>query len=161
MTTSKKNVHLAMYEVLPAKDKATIENYVCQCQQEGKGLKQIRKDIGNALRNLKKQVGSAVLKEIIVPVVIGKLKEKTGLTGEINVQGDGANYHGLRLDDIEDLQGVEPISLTRSSTSKPKSQKSKRKPRFAKGSPEAKEYMANLRAKRVQKQLNEVAQSVK
>jgi hypothetical protein len=92
----------------------------------GEGIKEIMKKIGTVLGPIAKEVGSKVLKEIIIPLIIKEGKKRTGLS-----EGSGSEGSGL---------GVAGGALKLAGQGKKK--------KYVKGSAAMKEKMAKLRAMR-------------
>ena len=64
---------------LPASRKIAVKKYCRTCQQQGDGVTDILKKIGNFLGPIAKDVGPKVLKEFIIPLLLKKAKEHYGV----------------------------------------------------------------------------------
>lgn len=96
---------------LTANDKKKIKSICDECHMKGEGIGDVIKKVKEYLISIGKTVGPIVLKEIVMPYLVKKGKEKMGLGLKLAGQGKGV-----------------------------------KKPHMVKGSQEAKDHMAKLRA---------------
>ena len=80
------------------KQKIGLKKYCCACQHNGDGIKEIIQRVRAKLTPLipfLKQIGEPVLKEVIIPMIIKKSKEKMGLG--LSLAGSGKHGGALKL----------------------------------------------------------------
>ena len=124
---------------LPAHRHSVIEKECRACSQKGEGVKKIMKKIGDFLGPIAKEVGPVVLRELVLPFLLIKSKQSIGLPVAIpgtvaTVKKGGA----LKLAG----QGISPAGAGVVLAGQGKSSRPK------KGSQEAKDRMAKIRAMR-------------
>lgn len=103
---------------LTANDKKKIKSICDECHMKGEGVSEVLQRVKDYLINIGKTVGPVILKDLIVPYLVKKAKEKMGMGLKLAGQGKNKKVKG---------KGV-------------------KKPHMVKGSQEAKDHMAKLRA---------------
>ena len=128
----------AILKGIPAAQKKAVREHVRKLHQSGSGVMDILKSVSNFLGPIISQVGPTVLKEFIIPFI---KKQMSGNGVELpGSSGQGICHSscgsGLKLAGQGD---VKPVRVKKS--------------RLVKGSQEAKDHMAKLRAMRKPKKI--------
>lgn len=119
---------------------------------QGLGMKEITKRIKDVLGPIAKEIGPVVLKELILPYIVKKGKEQLGLPGRgVNLPGQGTSLPGQGITLTPSGGGTNPaggtLKLAGQGTKKGQVRKTARRA-FVKGSKEACDHMARIRAMR-------------
>jgi hypothetical protein len=133
-TTLTKKEQKAILKGIPAAQKKAVREHVRNLHQSGSGVMDILKSVSNFLGPIISQVGPTVLKQFIIPFI----KKMSGNGTELSGQGicDSSCGSGLKLAGQGDEK---PVRVKKS--------------RLVKGSQEAKDHMAKLRAMRKPKKI--------
>lgn len=71
-----------LIRALPVHRRMTVQRQCRACQMQGQGIKEIMSKARSALGPIAKEIGPKVMKELIIPLLLKKLKEKAGVSGE-------------------------------------------------------------------------------
>lgn len=136
-TTLTKKEQKAILKCIPAAQKKAVREHVRKLHQSGSGVMDILKSVSNFLGPIISQVGPTVLKEFIIPFIKKMSGGGTELAGSSG-QGicDSSCGSGLKLAGQGDEK---PVRVKKS--------------RLVKGSQDAKDHMAKLRAMRKPKKI--------
>ena len=132
-TTLTKKEQKAILKSIPAAQKKAVREHVRNLHQSGSGVMDILKSVSNFLGPIISQVGPTVLKEFIIPFI------------KKQMSGNGVELPGSSGQGICDSSCGSGLKLAGQGDEKPVREK---KSRLVKGSVEAKNHMAKLRAMR-------------
>ena len=136
-TTLTKKEQKAILKGIPAAQKKAVREHVRNLHQSGSGVMDILKSVSNFLGPIISQVGPTVLKEFIIPFIK-------------KMSGNGTELPGTSGQGICDSSCGSGLKLAGQGDEKPVRVK---KSRLVKGSQEAKDHMAKLRAMRKPKKI--------
>ena len=129
-TTLTKKEQKAILKGIPAAQKKAVREHVRNLHQSGSGVMDILKSVSNFLGPIISQVGPTVLKEFIIPFIK-------------KMSGNGVELPGSSGQGICDSSCGSGLKLAGQGDEKPV-----KKNRLVKGSQEAKDHMAKIRAMR-------------
>jgi hypothetical protein len=134
----------AILKSIPAAHKKAVREHVRKLHQSGSGVMDILKSVSNFLGPIISQVGPTVLKEFIIPFIKKMSGNGVELSGHgVGLCGCGSSSScgcGLKLAGQGDELTVDKLVRVK-------------KNRLVKGSQEAKDHMAKLRAMRKPKKI--------
>ena len=136
-TTLTKKEQKTILKGIPAAQKKAVREHVRNLHQSGSGVMDILKSVSNFLGPIISQVGPTVLKEFIIPFIK-------------KMSGNGVELPGSSGQGICDSSCGSGLKLAGQGDEKPVRVK---KSRLVKGSEEAKNHMAKLRAMRKPKKI--------
>ena len=137
-TTLTKKEQKAILKGIPAAQKNAVREHVRNLHQSGSGVMDILKSVSNFLGPIISQVGPTVLKEFIIPFI------------KKQMSGNGVELPGSSGQGICHSSCGSGLKLAGQGDEKPVRVK---KSRLVKGSQEAKDHMAKLRAMRKPKKI--------
>lgn len=138
-----------MYKGLPAASKVAVKKQCQMCAMSGDGIKDVLVKIREVLGPAAKELSQRVLKEIVVPLIVKYVKSKAGMDGTGHC-GGSLGIAGGTLVPAGGSLGIAGGTLTPAGAGlRLAGQRGMGKaPKMVKGSQEAKDHMAKLRAMR-------------